>query len=184
MNLIWSIIVLLSIFYFIFSGNVIELNNVILNTSFDTLKSYGLIASSIILWSGILEVATSSNTIKYLTIFVKPFVKMIFKTKDDDTIELLSANITCNIFALGAASTPFALKALNKLKEESNGMESYDMSALLIINSCGFTLIPTSLLTLRSNFNSDLSALVIILIIIVSLFTTTVMLIINRLVKK
>ena len=52
MSYIWSIIIVISIFFSIFTGKIFEINNVILTTSFEALKTYGMVASNIILWSG------------------------------------------------------------------------------------------------------------------------------------
>lgn len=186
MTYIWSFIILISIVFSLLTGNVKEINNVILTSSFDALKTYGLIASNMILWSGILEVCIESGMIKYLSFIVKPFVRPLFKTKNEEIIDIISANITCNIFALGSASAPFGIKAMKMLEEENENKkkESNDMATLIIINVCGFTLIPTSLLSLRANYNSKLSSIVVFYIILLSLVTTIIMLVINRIGRR
>ena len=70
--------------------------------------------------------------------------------------------------------------------EEENGnekKESSDMATLIIINVCGFTIIPTSLLSLRANYNSTDSGVVWFYILLFSFVTTLIMLIINKVVK-
>ena len=186
MTYIWSVIIILSILFSIMIGNVDVINNVILKTSYETLQSYTFVASNIILWSGILEVAISSGVMKYFTFFIKPIIRKLFKTKNEETLDCISANIACNILSLGSASTPFGLKAMENLKEESadKNRETRDMATLIIINVCGFSLMPTSLMSLRVNYNSIDNSVVLFYIILVSLITTVVMLIINSVVKK
>ena len=163
-----------------------KINNVILTTAYEALRTYGLIASNIILWSGILDVCVDSGVMKYLTFFVKPFIRKLFITKDELTLDCISANIACNIFALGSAATPFAIKAMLKLQEENpnKNKESKDMATLIIINVCGFTILPTSLISLRANYNSNENAIVLFYILIFSFTTTLIMLVIDKLVKK
>lgn len=182
MSIIWSIIIILSILFSVLSGNVLQINNVILTTSYEALKTYGLIASNIILWSGVLEVCIDGNVMKYLTFFVKPIIRKLFDTKDEETLDCISANIACNIFALGSAATPFAIKAMTKLQDENRfkEKESKDMATLIIINVCGFTIIPTSLISLRANFESELNGLVLFYVLIFSFITTIIMLVINK----
>lgn len=186
MSYIWSILIIISIIFSLISGNVIEINNIILKTSYEALTTYGLIASNIILWSGILEVCISSGVMKYLTFFVKPFIKKLFKTKDETTLDCISANIACNIFALGSAATPFAIKAMTRLQDENpnKDKESIDMATLIIINVCGFTILPTSLISLRTNYDSLDNGVVIFYILIFSFATTVIMLLINKVVRK
>ena len=186
MNYIWSILILLSIVFSVITGNVIEINNIILTTAYEALKTYGLIASNIILWSGILDVCIDSGVMKYLTFFVKPFIRKLFTTKDEETLDCISANIACNIFALGSAATPFAIKAMVKLQDENpnKNKESKDMATLIIINVCGFTILPTSLISLRANFNSNENGIVLFYVLLFSFVTTIIMLVIDRLVRK
>ena len=58
------------------------------------------------------------------------------------------------------------------------------MATLVIINACGFTLIPTSLMALRANYDSSLNSIVIFYIIVMSLLTTIIMLIINKVAQR
>ena len=185
MSYIWSFIIIISIIFSIFTGRIGEINNVILTTAFEALKTYGMVASNIILWSGILEVCISSGVMKYLTFFVKPFIRKLFKTKDELTLDCISANIACNIFALGSASTPFAIKAMTRLQDENivKDKESKDMATLIIINVCGFSILPTTLMSLRANYNSTDSGIVLFYILVFSFVTTLIMLIINKVVK-
>ena len=81
MTYIWSVIIILSILFSIMIGNVDVINNVILKTSYETLQSYTFVASNIILWSGILEVAISSGVMKYFTFFIKPIIRKLYKIK-------------------------------------------------------------------------------------------------------
>ena len=185
MSYIWSILIVISVIFSIINGNISVINNVILTTSYEALKTYGLIASNIILWSGILEVCISSGVMKYLTFFVKPFIRKLFKTKDEITLDCISANIACNIFALGSASTPFAIKAMTRLQEENPNKEkeSKDMATLIIINVCGFSILPTSLMSLRANFNSNNNDIVLFYVLLFSFVTTLIMLLINKVVR-
>ena len=182
MTYIWSFIIIVSIVFSLITGNAMNINNVILTTSFDALKSFAFIASNIILWSGILEVCVDSGMMKYISYLIKPIIKPLFKTKNEEILELISANLACNIFALGSAAAPFAIKAMQLLdiENEEKKKDSKDMATLVIINACGFTLIPTSLMSLRANFDASNSNIVVIYIIIISFVTTLIMLVINK----
>lgn len=186
MSKIWSILIIVSITFALINGDVVNINNIILKTSFDTLKKFGLIASNIILWSGILEVCIDGDIMKYLTFFIKPIIRKLFITKDEETLDCISANIACNIFALGSAGTPFGLKAMENLQKENLNKlnESKDMATLIIINICGFTIIPTSLIGIRANYDSINNSLVLYYIVIFSFITTLIMLLINKVVQK
>lgn len=186
MSYIWSVLIIASILFSLFTGNVIKINNVILTTSFEALKSYAFIASNIILWSGILEVCINSGMMKYITFLIKPIIRPLFITKNEETLDLISANLACNILSLGSAATPFGVKAMTKLQEESlnKEKESKDMATLVIINACGFTLLPTSLMAVRANYNGSNNDVVIFYIILISFVTTVIMLLINKVANR
>lgn len=186
MSIIWSILIISSVIFSMISGNVIQINNIILTTANDALKTYGFIASNIILWSGVLEVCIDGGVMKYLTFFMKPIIKKLFDTKNEETLDCISANIACNIFALGSASTPFAIKAMSNLQQENivKDKESKDMATLVIINACGFTIIPTSLISLRANYDSTLNGFVLFYIMIFSFITTVIMLMLNKVCQR
>lgn len=186
MNKIWPILIIISIVFAISTNRIESINNTILKSSYEALQTYAFIGSNIILFSGILEVCIDSGSMKYMTFFIKPIVKKLFQTKNEETLDCISANIACNIFSLGSASTPFAIKALENLNIEngSKNVETSDMITLLTINCCGFTLMPLSLMSLRSNYDSKVNHIVLFFVVIFSLLTTVIMLIIKKVFNK
>ncbi len=184
MGIIWGLIVVVSIFFGLLMGNVEVINNVILTTSYDALLSFGMIAANIILWSGILKVAIKGNLMKKVSQVVRPLIKPLFKTNDEDALNMIAANLTCNLLALGSASTPFGIKAMQELAKKDSKEALWDMETLVLINVCGFTLMPSSLLALRVNYGATNNGIVIFYCIIISLITTIVILTINFMVRR
>lgn len=185
MNKIWTIIVVLSISFSVFYGNVTEINHVILTVANEALIQFGFIAGNIILWNGILNVAINTGFIKFVSCVIKPIIKPFFRTRNDLILDCIAANLACNFFALSSASTPFAIKAMELMKEDNNSdKESKDMATLIIINVCGFTFIPSSLLTVRESFNASNNSIVVFYIILFSFSVTAIMLLINYVVGK
>ena len=59
-------------------------------------------------------------------------------------------------------------------KNDDKNKETKDMSTLIIINVCGFTILPTSLMSIRANYNSIENGLVLFYILLFSFVTTVV----------
>jgi spore maturation protein A len=123
---------------------------------------------------------------KYFSFIIKPVIKKLFQTKNEETLDFISANITCNILSLGSAATPFGIEAMKNLEKENKnkGKESKDMATLVIINVCGFSLMPTSLMSLRMSYDTLNNSVVLFYIIVISFVTTIIMLTINLVGRK
>lgn len=186
MNFIWSCIIIISIVFAFITGNIKQINDLILTSAYDSLISFGLIASNLILWNGILEIGLNNGFLNLIAKLIKPLVKPIFRTKNEEILKYTSLNIACNMFGLSAASTPFALKALTLMDLENNNMhkETKDMATLTIINVCGASLIPSSLLTLLANYNATKTPLIIFYVILFSFFTTFILVLMDRIFRK
>ena len=59
-NTIWFLLIVLGIIYSFFSGND-SMSQIILNTSYDTLDMIKSIGPLVILWSGIMNIASNSG---------------------------------------------------------------------------------------------------------------------------
>ena len=184
MGLIWGLIVVISIIFGLLMGNVEIINKVILTTSYEALLSFGMIAANIILWSGILRVAMDGALMIKVCKYIRPIIKPLFKTKYERALDLIAANLTCNLLALGSASTPFGIKAMQELAKKESKESLWDMETLVLINVCGFTLMPSSLLALRMNYGGEDNELVIFYCILISLITTVIILSIHFTVRR
>ena len=125
LNILWPIFIIISIIYAIFSGNLENLNKSIFESTESAVSLTLTLIGMTCLWSGIMEVASKTNIIKYLSKILKPIVKKLFpnitsKSKSYDNIIM---NIVANILGLGNAATPLGLKAMNELQKENEDKE-------------------------------------------------------------
>ena len=66
------------------------------------------------------------------------------------------SNFTANIFGLGNAATPLGIKAMEEMKKLSGtDTASRSMITFLAINTAGLTLIPTTVIAIRMQYNSS-----------------------------
>lgn len=65
------------------------------------------------------------------------------------------SNFTANFFGLGNAATPLGIKAMQEMKNLSNSdTASRSMITFLAINTSSLTLIPTTVIAIRMQYNS------------------------------
>ena len=159
LNILWPIFIIISIIYAIFSGNLQNLNNSIFESTNSAVNLTLTLLGTTCLWSGIMEVASNSNIIEYLTRILSPIIKKIFKDKELNSraYNNIVMNIIANILGLGNAATPLGLKAMEELQKENNNKErlSDNMMMLIVLNTASLQIIPTTVIAIRSSLNSD-----------------------------
>ena len=66
------------------------------------------------------------------------------------------SNMIANMFGLGNAATPLGIKAMEELKQLNGGKNSASRSMVtfLAINTASITIIPTTVIAIRMNYNS------------------------------
>ena len=64
----------------------------------------------------------------------------------------LSSNLIANLLGLGTLATMSGLQAISKLKENHYPLQ---IKILVVINTAGFSILPTTMMTIRQNYRSQ-----------------------------
>ena len=185
-NKIWFLLVFVGIMFSFISGNN-DIGNVILNTSYDTLDMLMSIAPLVVLWSGIMNIASDSGLLYRFSCILKPFLKILMPTvKGDKAFEYISSNIAANMLGLGSVATPAGLKAMKELDEDNkhNNVASEGMITFLVLNTSGLTLIPISIIALRNSYNSINPSSIILPCIVATSISTICGLLMDYLIRR
>lgn len=161
-NKVWFLLISIGIIFGIFSGK--DMGDIILGSSLDAYNLIINLGPLIILWSGILFIADKSGLLCKFSKLLRPILKKIFpEVKNDKALEYISSNVAANMIGLGSAATPFGLKAIKELDNENHnkGVATNSMITFLVLNTSGLTLIPISIIALRSSYNSINSSSII-----------------------
>lgn len=156
LNILWPIFIIISIVYAIFSGNIENLNNSIFESTESSVNLTLTLLGMTCLWSGIMEVASQTQIIEYISRFLKPIVNKFFYSLDEKSYNNIIMNIIANILGLGNAATPLGLKAMNELQKENDNKEelSDNMIMLIVLNTASLQIIPTTIIAIRSSLGS------------------------------
>lgn len=157
-NIIWLVFLVVGILYGILCGNVVLINNTIIESSKTALDMLIKIFPVLALWMGLMEIAEKSGLLDKMAKCISPILVKLFPEipKNHKSISLIASNIIANIFGLGSAATPFGLKAMHSLQELNKKREtaSRSMITFLVINTAGVTLIPTTIISFRMMYKS------------------------------
>ncbi|KPH73829.1 MULTISPECIES: nucleoside recognition domain-containing protein [Bacillaceae] len=157
-NLIWAFMAIVGIIYAMFNGTMEEVNKALFESADEAVKlSIGLI-SILVFWLGIMKIAEEAGILRVLAKLLRPIVVKIFPEipKDHPAMGYILSNFTANIFGLGNAATPLGIKAMEEMKKLSGtDTASRSMITFLAINTAGLTLIPSTVIAIRMQYNSS-----------------------------
>ncbi|NLL01886.1 MAG: spore maturation protein [Mollicutes bacterium] len=164
-NIIWGVFILVGIVYSLINGNIMEINNVILQSGKDGFNLIKEIAPLLVIWMGLMRIAETSGLIKRIAEIMTPILSKLFPKipKGHESIGYIASNVAVNMAGLDSAATPFGLKAMEKLQELNTDKKraTTSMITFLVLNTAGVTLIPTTIISLRMMYGSENPTIVI-----------------------
>lgn len=106
------------------------------------------------LWLGIMKIAERSGLVRLCTYLIRPLTRCLFPSvpKDHPALGAIMMLLSANALGLGNAATPLGLKAMQQLQEINGDKEtaSEAMCTLLALTTAGFTLVPATVIAIRS----------------------------------
>lgn len=183
-NLIWAFMAIIGIVYAMMNGTMDEVNQALFQSANEAVTLSISLISILVFWLGMMKVAEEAGILKALANLFKPIVQRLFPElpKDHPAIGYILSNITANMFGLGSAATPMGLKAMEEMKKLSKSdVASRSMITFLALNTSGLTLIPTTVIAIRMQYNSISPTEIVGPTMIVSLIATVSAILLDRL---
>ncbi|SFA73049.1 spore maturation protein A [Lentibacillus halodurans] len=183
-NIIWALMAGIGIIYAMFNGTMDEVNEALFESAEEAVTlSIGLI-SILVFWLGIMKVAEEAGILTFLANLFRPIITRIFPDipKEHPAMGYILSNITANIFGLGNAATPMGIKAMEHMKALSGtDTASRSMITFLAINTSSLTIIPTTVISIRMQYDSVSPTEIVGTTIIATLISSISALTIDRL---
>lgn len=187
-NKIWFSFIFVGITYGFISGNISAVNEEIITSAKKSLDIFISIFPVIVLWLGIMTIASDSGLLNKISNILYPILGKIFKDipKNHESLGYISSNIAANILGLGSAATPFGLKAMKSLQELNDNKDtaSHSMITFLLLNTSGLTLIPTTVISIRMLYKSINPTSIITSTILATLISTISAIILDKIFYK
>ncbi|MEK0290412.1 nucleoside recognition domain-containing protein [Caldifermentibacillus hisashii] len=183
-NLIWVLMIVIGIVFAMINGTMDEVNKAIFQGAGEAVTLCIGFISILVFWLGLMRIAQASGLLDKLANVFRPIIKKIFPDIPDDhpVMGYILSNMIANMFGLGNAATPLGIKAMEELKELNGGKSeaSRSMITFLVINTASITIIPTTVLSIRMNYDSASPAEIVLPTIIASVFATVCAIFIDR----
>src|SRR5690625_82930 len=182
-NYIWAGMAVIGIIYAMINGTMNDVNEAIFKSASEAVTlSIGLI-SVLVFWLGVMKVAEKAGILNMIAILFKPLIKRIFPEipENHPAIGYILSNITANMFGLGNAATPMSIKAMEQMKQLSkSNTASRSMVTFLALNTSGLTLIPTTVIAIRMQYESVTPTEIVGTTLVATIISTLSALLIDR----
>lgn len=128
--------------------------------------------ASYAVWMGLMEVWKACGITKGISKLLHPLCKRLFRTDDEQTLQAVSANLSCNFLGLGGAATPYGIEGARLLDKSPN--PEYASCMFFALNATSLQLLPTSVVGLRASLGSGAPADIVLPSLICTAFSTAV----------
>lgn len=186
MNIIWSAIIVITIIYMVFCGNIADFTSILYSGAEDAVQLCISLLCIMALWGGFMEIAEQSNVTGAFSKVLSPIINKLFpKVKGAKTKSAISMNITANILGLGNAATPLGIEAMKRLSSENDNkfIASDSMITFVVLNTASIQLVPVTTAALRAKFGSAEPMIIMAPVLMASLCALIVGLISERLLR-
>lgn len=138
------------------------------------------------LFGGVMRLFSAAGLLSRLSRLLRPLLSRLFPTAaKGEGMDEISANLTANLLGMGNAATPFALAAMEKMQKANPHPDTAtdDMVTLAVLNTASFSLLPTTLISLRRMGGSASAASILLPVWLVSLLSAVVAVVLARLLR-
>ena len=182
---VFGAVCLTALVFCAFSGEWSAVGGAVLEGADTAVRVSLSLLGTLCLWGGMLEVLKEAGVTRLMARLLRPILRRAFPrawSLGEGDAEI-SANVSANLLGLGNAATPMGLEAMKRLQRHNPDPHraSGEQCALMVLNTCAVTLLPTTLLALRRAAGSSTPQAVLIPVWIVSSVCFAVALLLSRL---
>lgn len=157
-NYIWVGMTVVGVLYAMVNGTMDEVNKALFVSAKEAVTLCIGLMSILVFWLGLMKIAENSGLLDKLSLLFRPLMKWLFPEipENHPAIGYILSNMMANTFGLGNAATPLGIKAMEEMKELNNGkvQATRSMITFLALNTSAITIIPTTVIAIRINYNS------------------------------
>ena len=159
LSYIFSGMIILSLVWSFINGTYSQTIETGLSSASDAVSLMLTLTASMGFFNGFLKIAEKSGLIRHASALFKKLLKPLFgEIKEESIFEVMSMNITANLFGMGNAASPFGIKAMEKMKKVSRKKDKATNSMCLfaVMNTASLQLIPSTVIAIRMKYESNM----------------------------
>jgi spore maturation protein A len=176
MNVLWLIMICVSIVFAIFTGNLEAFTKSIFDGAKSAVEVSLYLLGIVAVWMGITKILEDAGLIYRIAHLFKPIICRLFKNIPDDhpSISAITLNVLANLFGLGNAATPLGIQAMQDLEtlNQDKGTVTPEMMTFIVINTASIQLIPFSVIGILATFGHSNPASVVFPVLIATTIST------------
>jgi spore maturation protein A len=157
-NIIWMLLTVIGIVFAMFNGTMEQVNEAVFTGAKEAVTICIGFISILVFWLGLMKIAQNAGLLESLAKLFQPIVRRLFPEVPikHPAMGYILSNMIANMFGLGNAATPMGIKAMEQLRELNGGSDkaSRSMITFLAINTSSLTLIPTTVIAIRMQYDS------------------------------
>jgi spore maturation protein A len=175
MNVIWVLLLSISIVFAIFTGNLEAFTKSIFEGAKSAVEISLFLLGIVSVWMGITRILEDSGLIYRISHLFRPIISRLFRNipGDHPSISVITLNVLANLFGLGNAATPLGIKAMQELDSlnEDKGTVTYEMMIFIVINTASIQLIPFSVIGILSSYGARSPAAIVLPVLIATVIS-------------
>lgn len=155
---IWGGMLLLSCLWGLMEGRLGEVSAAALEGVESAVELCMGLCAGVCLWSGLLRMLERGGLTGLLSRLLRPLLRRLYPegSRDPETLNALTENLTANLLGLGNAATPAGIRAAGGLRRrEGAGAPGPELCRLAVMNSASVQLIPATVCALRASLGSE-----------------------------
>ncbi|AIF51541.1 nucleoside recognition domain-containing protein [Pelosinus sp. UFO1] len=184
-NLIWLLLLVAGILYAGWQGRIEVVTQGAISAAEGAVGLSFKLIGIMCLWLGIMKIAELAGIVNFISRLLGPVIRFLFPSvpKNHPAMGAIIMTLSANMLGLGNAVTPLGIKAMQELQQlnKEKDTASPAMCTLLALCTAGFTLVPATIIAIRSAAGSVNPTEIIGATLIVSFIATISVIIADRL---
>lgn len=152
MAIIWTGMVLLSVIFGAARGTIDAVGAAAMEGAAAAVELCLSMAGVMCLWSGVMSLMKACGVTDVLNKLFRPLLGRLMPcaSRDEQTLDALSGNLSCNLLGLGNAATPLGIRAAQRMARGCEGVAGDELCMLVVLNTASIQLLPTTVAGVRA----------------------------------
>ena len=154
---IWSALVGVSLVFGLLRGTVADVGQAAMSGAASAVELALGMTGALCLWSGAAELMRRCGLGDALAALFRPLLRRLLPraSRDGETLNAVSANLSANLLGLGNAATPPGIRAARRMARGCGGVADDELCRLVVLNTASVQLLPTTVAGLRAACGSQ-----------------------------
>jgi spore maturation protein A len=176
MNVLWLIMICVSIVFAVFTGHLEAFTKAIFDGAKSAVEVSLYLLGIVSVWLGITRILEDSGLIHRIAHLFRPLIGRLFKNipGDHPSITAITLNVLANLFGLGNAATPLGIQAMQDLDQlnQEKGAITPEMMTFIVINTASIQLIPFSVIGILAGYGHRNPAAIVLPVLLATAIST------------